>query len=97
MPLFKGKKLVFLLILFIVIVGGLILLFNEFGFVKYVKLKTDLDSLNSRIEKIEKENEKLKAEIDSLERKIPAKIEKVAREKYEMKRPGEKVIEVKEK
>ena len=34
--------------------------------------------------------------IDSLKQKVPAKIEKTAREKYDMIRKGEKVIEVKE-
>jgi cell division protein FtsB len=37
----------------------------------------------------------LEAEIDSLKRNVPAKIEKIAREKYNMIRPNEKKIEFK--
>jgi len=44
---------------------------------------------------LEEENQKLEAEIDSLKRNIPAKIEKIAREKYDMIRPQEKKIKFK--
>jgi cell division protein FtsB len=40
---------------------------------------------------------KLQNEIDSLKNKVPAKIEQVAREKYNMKRENEITIEVEEK
>lgn len=97
MPKISGKKIILYLFLLIVIIGVVFLLFNEYGFLKYNRLKSQLDSLNTKIETIEKENKKIKAEIDSLERKIPAKIEKTAREKYGMKRPGEAIIDVEEK
>jgi cell division protein FtsB len=43
------------------------------------------------------ENVRLKNEIDSLQKKVPAKMEQVAREKYNMKRKDETLIEVEEK
>ena len=42
------------------------------------------------------ENNSLKGEIDSLKKEIPAKIEQIAREKYDMIKEGERTIEVKE-
>jgi len=39
---------------------------------------------------VNEENKSLRNEVDSLERKVPAKIEKTAREKYGMIRKGEK-------
>ena len=51
--------------------------------------------MNTRITQLEEENRKLEAEIDSLKRNVPAKIEKIAREKYDMIRPNEKKIEFK--
>jgi cell division protein FtsB len=87
------KLILFFLFLFFAI--GIIL-FNDYGLLKHLSLQRELKSLNEQIDSVENANKLMKAEIDSLEKKIPAKIEKIAREKYHMGRPGEKVIEVKE-
>jgi cell division protein FtsB len=64
--------------------------------VKYLKLKNEVSELESQIKKVDEENKRLEGEIDSLKNKIPAKIERTAREKYDMQREGEKVIKVEE-
>ena len=64
-------------------------------YLKYSKLKNELDSLNTQITKLQQDNEMLKNEIDSLKKGIPAKIEKIAREKYDMIKKGERTIELK--
>ncbi len=92
----KKSNLKFYLFGVAFIIGVLFVFFNEQGVVKYLKLKDEVNSLKEEIRIVEEENKKLEAEIDSLKRKVPAKIEKTAREKYDMIRPGEKVIEVKE-
>ncbi|MCW8804162.1 MAG: septum formation initiator family protein [Ignavibacteriaceae bacterium] len=91
------KKYVLYLFLAIVILGLFYIFFNERGFVKYMGLKSQVDSMQVELEKVQLENERLKNEIDSLQKKIPAKMEQVAREKYNMKREGETLIEVEEK
>ncbi len=95
MKLLENKKTRFYIIVTIVVIGTLYLLFNNYGVVKYAKVKSDVEDLSSRINQLEEENRKLEAEIDSLKRNIPAKIEKIAREKYNMIRPNEKKIEFK--
>lgn len=95
MKFIENKKFRFYLITAVVVIGTLYLLFNNYGVVKYVKVKSELDDLNLRITQLEEENRKLEAEIDSLQKNIPSKIEKVAREKYNMIRPNEKKIEFK--
>lgn len=91
----KGKLKYYLLL--ILIAGGTaFLFFNEYGIIKYLKLKNEVDELNKKYSRVEEENSRLKSEIDSLEKKIPAKIEKSARENYRMIKPGEKSIEIKE-
>lgn len=93
MKFLKSGKVKFLFITLVSIVGGVYLLFNEKGVIRYVELKNEVDALNEQIEMLEQENKKLEGEIDSLKKKIPSKIERTAREKYDMIRPGEKKIE----
>jgi cell division protein FtsB len=93
MKFLKSGTVKFLFITLVSIVGGVYLLFNEKGVIRYVELKNEVDALNEQIEMLEQENKKLEGEIDSLKKKIPSKIERTAREKYDMIRPGEKKIE----
>jgi len=94
----KGKKKYVLYIFLAIIVLGIIyILFNERGVIKYMGLKSRVDSIQVELEEVKLENERLKNENDSLKQKIPAKMEQVAREKYNMKREGETLIEVEEK
>ena len=73
------------------------LIFNESGVIKFLKLKEQVKLLNQQISDVDKDNKRLQSEIDSLKNKIPAKIEKIAREKYGMIRKGEITIKVIEK
>ncbi len=94
----KGKrKIILYLFIAIVVIGSLYIVFNERGLVKYFGLKSQVDSMQVELEKVKLENDRLKNEVDSLQKKIPAKMEQVAREKYNMKREGETLIEVEEK
>jgi len=81
----------------IIVVGLFYLFFNDFGFYRYQKLSNEIDELSVRIDNLQRENKKLEDQIDSIRRKEPLKIEKIAREKYDMIRPGETKIEVIEK
>ncbi|PIW70618.1 MAG: hypothetical protein COW08_00870 [Ignavibacteriales bacterium CG12_big_fil_rev_8_21_14_0_65_30_8] len=94
MPKLKLKYIIYLII---ILVGIIYVLFNKYGIFKYWRLEKQVDDLNKEILLIENENKKLEAEIDSLKKGIPAKIEKIAREKYNMKRKNEQVIKVEEK
>jgi len=94
----KGKrKLIFYFFVFLVAVGTFYIIFNEYGALKYMDLKNEVDSMKAELQETKLENEQLKSEIDSLQKKIPAKMEQIAREKYNMKREGEITIEIEEK
>jgi cell division protein FtsB len=97
MAFFKNKKFRNYFFLLLFIAGLIFLFFNEQGVIKYLKLKGEVKDINAQTEKVEKENERLKNEADSLKHKIPAKIERTAREKYNMIREGEKAIRIEEK
>lgn len=96
MKFVENKKTRFYIIAAVVVVGTLYLVFNNYGVVKYAKVKSELEDLNTRITQLEEENRNLEAEIDALKRNVPAKVEKIAREKYDMIRLNEKKIEFKE-
>ena len=94
MAILKNKKIKYYIFFIFVLIGLLYLLFNDSGVVKYLKLKSQLKNLNEQISNVKKDNKKIEADIDSLRDKIPAKIEKTAREKYGMIRKGEKTIKI---
>ncbi len=95
MKFINNKKSRYYIIAAVVVIGALYLFFNSDGVIKYARAKNDLNNLHLRITQLEEENRMLEAEIDSLKRNVPAKIEKIAREKYNMIRPTEKKIEFK--
>jgi len=91
------RKYVLYFFLVIVIIGMIYILFNEHGVIKYIRLESRVDSMQVELERLKLQNEQFKNEIDSLQKQIPAKMEQVAREKYNMKRESEIKIEVEEK
>lgn len=84
-------------VLAILIVSGIIIafiVFNNNGAIKYAGLRTEHNKLETRIDSSNQQIKLLKRQIDSLKNNA-AKIEKIAREKYNMKNSNEKVIKVK--
>ena len=92
----KKKKSFLYFILSLFLIGLLYLTFNEHGLIKYVKLENEVTTLSDEIIRLQDENTRLNNEIDSLKKVIPAKIEQIARERYDMIKEGEQTIEVKE-
>lgn len=90
----KIARYAFILLL---LIGLGLLIFNNSGYIKYLKLKSEVKEIRNEVSGKELENKNLKAEIDSLEKKNSTKIEQIAREKYGMMKKGEKVIKVEEK
>jgi len=88
------KKIRWYLFALLVFSGILFIIFNEDGVIKYYQLKSQLMELQVQIDSLDEVNTQLEAEIDSLTRKVPAKIEQTAREKYDMLRKGETKVEV---
>jgi cell division protein FtsB len=87
-----NNKISIIVILFFV--GTLFILFNEFGLLKYLRLQKEVSEYKREMQIVNEQNKSLRNEVDSLERKVPAKIEKSAREKYGMIRKGEKTIDI---
>ena len=91
------KKLIISLIITIIVGGALAFLFiNDFGVMKFLKLKKELSQVQKEISRADFVLDSLKTEIDSL-KQSKMKIEKVAREKFDMLRNNERVLKVIEK
>jgi cell division protein FtsL len=91
---FSNPKIKWKIFFVLVFIGLLYLFFNNFGVIKYMRLKKEVDSLTKQIEMIKAENKKLELEIDSLKNLIPEKIEQIAREKHNLIKPEEKKYNV---
>jgi cell division protein FtsB len=85
-------KIAVVVVLFFI--STMFILFNDFGLLKYMRLQKEVNEYKREIQDVNEQNKSLRNEVDSLERKVPAKIEKTAREKYGMIRKGEKAIEI---
>ena len=59
MKFIENKKTRFYIIASVVVIGTLYLLFNSYGVVKYAKVKSELENLNTRITQLEEENRML--------------------------------------
>jgi len=94
MSFLKNRKVKIYVFGLLFLIGLAILFFNDQGVLKYLKLKKEVKEINEQIKALEKENKQLEMGIDSLRRKIPAKIERTAREEYNMIREGEKTIRI---
>ena len=90
------RNIKYLLVTAVLITIISFLLFNEFGVVKFFKLKNEINEITQRIEEADENIVKMNAEIDSLNNSN-IKIEKVAREEYHMLKKNEQALEVKEK
>lgn len=91
-----GSKLLFRVLLIIIILGSLaFLFFNENGILKYLKLRSEINKIDSEIKISEDKLKSLQAEIDSLQ-KSKAEIERVAREKFNMMKKNEKTFKIEE-
>jgi len=95
MKTINNKLLIRILLTVIFLAALLFMLFNENGFLKFLKMKSELRLLNEDIRKAEEQIEALDAEIDSL-KTSKAKIEKVAREKFDMMKKNEKAFKIEE-
>ena len=90
---FPTVRTIFLLMLIPII---FFILFNNKGVWTRYNLKANQKTLHEKIEKAEETNKFLLKEIEAL-KTDKNKIEKIAREKYNMKRPGETIYKGKTK
>ena len=83
------QGLVFLICMSLVI----IFIFGDHGLIKLYKIKTQREKVQNHIAQLRQEREKRKEEKNKIENDLDY-IEKIAREKYKMVKPGEKVFKV---
>ena len=87
------KKFIYGVITLIVFTLTLIFIFGDHGLFQLYKLKREKSSIQEHISELRKEREILISEKKRLENDL-LYIEKLAREKYRMAKPGERVYKV---
>ena len=87
---FQNRIMIFPLIL---ILGGLFLISNDMGIVKWYQLRKERNRIQAGIDQFIKDEAVLTDELDRL-KNDEEYIKKIAREKFHMVNPGEKVFRV---
>ena len=77
----------------ILIIGGLFLFSNDLGIIRWYKLHHERNQIQAEINQLIKEEAELTNELDRLTNDKEY-IKKIAREKFHMVKPGEKVFRV---
>ena len=90
----KFKKPGFILTFLIILIVALFIMFSNYGVYKRIKLEIQKKGLYSKILKTQKIQDSLKYQIELL-KNDKLEIERVAREKYGMVKPGENVYFIK--
>ena len=81
------------LLTIIITICIMILIFNDFGLIKYFKLKKEHTLLDYQLSQLLAHQEELRLDINKLQYD-QGYIEKIAREKFMMVKPGEKIYKV---
>lgn len=92
----KKDRLLTWLYLAILIFLVLFLLFNKYGLLKYFELKSEINVIEQEIKRSQNEIEEMNKNIKSL-KSSDKELEKVAREKFLMKKKTEKAFKFEDK
>ena len=87
---FQNRNMIFPIIL---VLGAMMLFLNDMGIVKWYQLKEERLHIQTEIDRLILEEKDLTAEFDRLENDDEY-IKKIARERFHMVKPGEKVFRV---
>ena len=88
--IFQNRIMIFPLIL---ILGGLFLISNDMGIVRWYQLRKERNHIQGEIDQFIKDEAVLTDELDRL-KNDEEYMKKIAREKFHMVKPGEKVFRV---
>ncbi len=78
---------------FILIVGGLFLVSNDMGIIRWYQLRSERNQIQMNIDRLIQEEVELTSELDRLTND-KEHIKKIAQKKFHMVKPGEKVFRV---
>ena len=87
---FQNRNMIFPIILAL---GVMLLFFNDMGIIKWYQLKQERYHIRNEIDQLILKEKDLTAELDHLENDDEY-IKKIARERFHMVKPGEKVFRV---
>lgn len=83
-------------LLFVLIIAGCIYILWP-GYVQYNEHRKEIENLEAEIQKLEAERASLKEQMQALQDEDPEQVERVAREKLHLTKPGETLFRFKKK
>ena len=89
-PIFQNRIMIFLLIF---IVGGLFLISNDMGVIKWYQLRKERNRIQAEIDQFIQQEAEFTDDLNRLTNDVEY-IKKIAQEKFHMVKPGEKVFRV---
>ncbi|MBI1932030.1 MAG: septum formation initiator family protein [Ignavibacteriales bacterium] len=92
----KKDRIITWIYFVILIILVLFLFFNKYGLLKYFELKNEINSIERQIDKSKNQINDLDSNINSI-KTDDKELEKVAREKFMMKKENEKVFKFEDK
>ncbi len=92
----KKDRLLTWIYLVILIFLVLFLFFNKYGLLKYFELRKEIHAIENEIERAKSEINEFDKDIESFKNN-DAELEKVAREKFQMKKKNEKAFKIRDK
>jgi cell division protein FtsB len=93
---FNKRKGILIFYVIFFIAAFVFFIFNDYGIIRYISISEDISQVKSEIQSTDRQIEEMNSKIDSL-RNSEKMIEKIAREKYNMYKEGERPISIKEK
>ena len=87
--LLRSPKL--LLIFSIIIVLAITLVFENKGLWRHVKLKQEVSGQETKLRELDEQEKSVAKQVDQLQKQDPTTVERIARERYGMKRPGKTI------
>ena len=84
------------ILLFVLVIAGCLYLLRP-GYDRYVEHEQEIERLKAEIETLKTEREQLEKQMQALKDEDPEVIERIAREKLHLTKPGETVFRFKKK
>jgi len=88
----RADRLALLFFLLMLFFTGYNLLYGRYNLTEIKKMRDNMEELDKKLRILKSENMKLEEELELVERDLDFQLEKLVREKMQLKRPNERIL-----